>query len=407
MTNQDEHQAPIEETQQKAPWRRRKTLIATAIAGAVLLGIGGNGIAAAAIVTAVMSSSTATDPTSDGATRDGATSVGASSDPTIVFPDPRRVPGRSTDTTSTTTDATASTAAEQIGVVTILATLNYDNTTQAAGTGMVMTSDGLILTNNHVIDGSTSIQVTVESTGETYEATVVGTDATADVAVLQLAGASGLDTVTFDADETTAVGDDIYSVGNAQGTGYLVTAAGSVTGLDESITVQSEYTGAAESLTNLIELDSDVVSGDSGGPLFDDDGEVIGIVTAASSGTANIVGYAIDIDAALAVVQQIESGTATDTVQLGYPAFLGIQIARASGIGGVPVGGVIAGTGAAQAGLAAGDVITAVDGAAVTTADSLSTIISSHNPGDSVVVTWTDAAGTSHSATITLVDGPA
>jgi S1-C subfamily serine protease len=321
-----------------------------------------------------------------------------------------------TATGSTSTDAVAATDEQQVGVVTIVSTLYYDSDSQAAGTGIILSSTGEILTNNHVVAGATTIEVTVESTGVTYEAEVVGTDATADVAVLQLEDASGLTPATIDDSSSVAVADAVTSVGNAEGTGDLVAASGTVTALDESIEVGNEYTGATESLSDLIEIDADVVSGDSGGPLVDADGEVIGIVTAASSGTADITGYAIEIDTALAIVDQIEAGTASDTVVIGTPAFLGVTLADTTtttpqtdtdAATGVVLGGVIDGLPAAEAGLVAGDTITAVDGTAVSNAESLSEIVASHQPGESVTITYLDASGDSHSVTVTLVEGPA
>jgi S1-C subfamily serine protease len=309
-------------------------------------------------------------------------------------------------TEDTSTAATAATDEQTEGVVTIVSTLYYDATTQAAGTGVILTSDGQILTNNHVIDGATSIEVTVESTGKTYSATVVGTDATDDVALLQLDDASGLD-VSSTSDDSLAVGDEATSIGNAEGTGNLVAAAGTITALDESITVGNEYTGASESLSGLIEVDADVVSGDSGGPLVDDDGDVIGIVTAASSGSTNISGYAIPIETALSIVEQINSGVETSDVSIGAPAFLGVQLSTTQAAGGVAVGGVIEGTPAATAGLAAGDTITAVDGTAVATSDALSELIATYEPGETVTVTYTTAAGVSQDVSVTLMEGPA
>jgi S1-C subfamily serine protease len=312
----------------------------------------------------------------------------------------------STGNTDTSTSATAATDEQTEGVVTIVSSLYYSDTTQAAGTGVILTADGQILTNNHVIDGATSIAVTVESTGKTYDATVVGTDASDDIALLQLVDASGLD-VSSTSTDTLSVGDEATSVGNAEGTGNLVAAAGTITALDEAITVGNEYTGASESLSGLIEVDADVVSGDSGGPLVNDEGDVIGIVTAASSGSANISGYAIPIDTALTIVDQINSGVETDSVAIGAPAFLGVQIATSQTAGGVVIGGVIAGTPAETAGLAEGDTITAVDGTAVTTSDALSALIATHEPGDSVAVNYTTAAGVAQQATVTLMEGPA
>jgi len=380
----------------------RKPHIALMVGGftALVLGIAGAGIAVGVAISPHSSSiSSATDST------------------TASAPDFYAQPGSydPSATASTSTDAVAATDEQQVGVVTIVSTLYYDSASQAAGTGIILSSTGEILTNNHVIAGATEIEVTVESTGETYTAEVVGTDATADVAVLQLDDASGLTAATLDS-TGVAVADAVTSVGNANGTGDLVAAAGTVTALDESIEVGNEYTGATESLTDLIEIDADVVSGDSGGPLVDADGEVVGIVTAASSGTADITGYAIEIDTALAIVDQIEAGTASDNVVIGTPAFLGVTLADTTTTApttgtdaatGVELGGVIDGLPAADAGLVAGDTITAVDGNTVSNAESLSEIIASHEPGESVTITYLDATGESHSVTVTLVEGPA
>ena len=317
--------------------------------------------------------------------------------------------GSSQQGTSTQTSATAATDEEKAGVVTIVSTLNYDASYKSAGTGMILTSGGLILTNNHVVQGATSIQVTVESTGETYTADVVGTDATNDVAVLKLQDATGLTPVSFDASGDVATGDVVHSTGNAEGTGDLVTAQGTVLGTDQSITVQSESGSGTESLSGLIEVDADVVSGDSGGPLRDGDGDVVGIVTAASQGSSTITGYAIPIDHALSIAKQIQSGTGSSTVQIGLPAFLGAQISStATGTaGGVTIAGTVQGSAAASAGLVAGDVITAIDGTAVADSSALTAAIQAHDSGDQVSVTRTDTAGTSHTATVTLGDGPA
>ncbi|NRD26150.1 S1C family serine protease [Frigoribacterium sp. VKM Ac-2836] len=311
--------------------------------------------------------------------------------------------------TSTQTSATAATDDEKAGVVTIVSTLNYDAAYKSAGTGMILTSGGLILTNNHVVQGATSIQVTVESTGESYTADVVGTDATNDVAVLKLQDATGLTPVSFDASADVATGDTVHSTGNAEGTGDLVTAEGTVLATDQSITVQSESGSGTESLSGLIEVDADVVSGDSGGPLRDGDGDVVGIVTAASQGSSTITGYAIPIDHALAIAKQIQSGTGSSTVQIGLPAFLGAQISSAAAgtAGGVTIAGTVEGSAAASAGLVAGDVVTAVDGTAVADSSALTAAIRAHESGDQVSLSWTDTAGTSHTATVTLGDGPA
>ncbi|MCG7285275.1 S1C family serine protease [Cellulomonas sp. ACRRI] len=335
------------------------------------------------------------------------------------------LPGSSSGSGSTgtgTLDTSTATEAQQQGVVLIDTVLGYQSA-EAAGSGIVLTSDGLVLTNNHVVEGATEITVTIGATGETYTAQVVGTDATADVAVLQLEGASGLTTATLDPDDGLAVGDAVTAVGNAQGGGVLLAADGTVTALDQSITTQAEGVSSGESLTGLIQVDADVVSGDSGGALLDDQGEVVGITTAASSGSSDITGFAIPIDDALDVATQIVAGQDSGTITLGYPAFLGVQLATGAtstvpgpgGLGGATgstgagaiVAGVIDGTPAAQAGLAAGDAITAVDGTAVADGDALSAALAAHAPGDQVTLTWTTADGTAQTTTVTLIAGPA
>ncbi len=176
--------------------------------------------------------------------------------------------------------------------------------------------------------GATKITVTVASTGKTYTATVVGHDQAHDVALLQLKDASGLDTVKIDND-TVSVGDTVTAVGNAGGTGSLTAADGQVTSLSASVTTQAEGTVAGENLTSMIENNADVVAGDSGGPLYDQQGEVIGIDTAGSSGGPTD-SYAVPIKEALSIVDQINSGQETSTVQVGASAFLGVLLGGSS-----------------------------------------------------------------------------
>lgn len=333
--------------------------------------------------------------------------------------------------------ATQATAAEQAGVVVIDTNLAYEGA-EAAGTGIVLTSSGEILTNNHVVEGSTSISVTIPASGATYTADVVGTDATDDVAVLKLEGASGLSTAKLDDDGNVAVGDNVTAVGNAGGTGSLVAAAGTVTGTNASITTQAEDVVASETLNGMIETDADIQAGDSGGPLFDSEGEVIGIDTAASANENVSDGYAIPIQTALGIAKQIESGRASATVTIGLPAFLGVEVSPgASGsnsgtdpysgstgsslgfdglgglgdgsqvVAGAQVSQVIDGAPAASAGLAAGDTITAVDGSQISSSSDLTAALAQYKPGDTVNVTWIDSTGSSHSASVTLGSGPA
>ena len=220
------------------------------------------------------------------------------------FGDSQQWPDQSQETLSQGQTTTA-TAKQATGVVVVEAQMADENAV-AAGTGMVLTSNGLVLTNNHVVEDSDAIRVTIPSTGRTYTATVVGTSASQDVAVLKLSNASGLTTVTLDEDHDLSTGDSVTGVGNAGGTGNLVAASGSVTALDQDITTQAEQGTASESLSGLIQTDAAIQSGDSGGPLLDDEGEVVGMDTAASS-SGRSVGYAIPITTAIKVAKQIVS----------------------------------------------------------------------------------------------------
>jgi S1-C subfamily serine protease len=244
--------------------------------------------------------------------------------------------------------------------------------------------------------------VKVMSTGRTYTAKVVGTDARDDVAVLQLDGASGLSTVTPDSD-SVSVGDAVTAVGDANGTvSYLSAAKGKVLATGQSITTRSEATASSERLTGLIKISSDVISGDSGGATYDSEGEVLGMTTAASSGPADVVGYAVPIAKVLRIAGDLEDGVTSARYAYGSPAFLGIGLGQT----GTTVQGVYEGTSAAKAGISAGDRITAVGGTRVRTATQLHDAIAEHSPGDQVSVTWTDTAGASHTATVTLGTGP-
>lgn len=340
-----------------------------------------------------------------------------------------RADGRASTGDTATVDSEPATAAQSKGVVLIDTVLSYEGA-EGAGTGVVLTSSGQVMTNYHVVEGATKITVTVASTGKTYQAEVIGHDETHDVALLQLKGASGLHPVTIDND-SVAVGDDVTAVGNAGGTGSLTAADGTVTSLTASVTTTAEGTVAGETLKSMIETSADVVAGDSGGPLYDDEGEMIGIDTAASTGS-EINGYAIPIKEALEIVDQIRSGDAMSTVRIGPAGFLGVTVSDAGSITdgrqnstygwredsgfagqrmeadteGVVVSGVVDDSPADKAGLAAGDELTKIDSHDVASAEQVSELLAKHSSGDRVKITWTDTDGTTHTATVTLVASP-
>jgi S1-C subfamily serine protease len=299
-------------------------------------------------------------------------------------------------------DATDATAEQSSGLALISTTVDF-GAGEAAGTGIVLDSSGIVVTNHHVVEGATNIEVTIASTGETYPAEVLGTDATKDVAVLRLDGAPALQTVRTDT-TGAAVRSRATAVGDAGGDGGTLTAAsGTVTALHQTITVDDDNGGTSR-LRNLIEVDADIIPGDSGGALLDADGNVIGMNVAASSGTADITGYVIPIGRVLRVADAVLAGDDAGTVDLGYDAFLGVQLATDSG---EPLlAGTLSDGPAAAAGLSAGDTITALDGHAVTSTVGLRRLIASHAPGDTVSVTWTDAAGSRRTADVILAQAP-
>ncbi|HRA75099.1 MAG TPA: trypsin-like peptidase domain-containing protein [Propionicimonas sp.] len=302
-------------------------------------------------------------------------------------------------TQAATTVTTLASTTESTGVVLIETVVDYGSGA-AAGTGLVLDSSGIVITNHHVVEGSTAIEVTDPATDQTWTAEVVGYDATTDVAVLELVDASGLATVETDS-ATVDDGQPVTAVGNSEGGGVLTAAQGEVTDPDTDITVQADD-GSEQDLTDLIEVAAQVVSGDSGGALLDGDGEVIGMTVAASSDDSS--GYAIPIATVLAIADQVLDGDASGAVTLGYGAALGVQLATGSGE--LLVAGVVADGAAAKAGVTAGSVITSIDGTAVSTYDEVTGVLSRLAAGERARITWLDADGTKHSATATLGRAP-
>ena len=279
-----------------------------------------------------------------------------------------------------------------------------------AGTGMVLTGDGEILTNNHVIEGAGSITVTDVGNGRTYSATVVGYSHAEDIAVLKLSDASGLKTVAMGDSSKLAVGDGVVAVGNAGGFGGTPTySGGSITALGRTISARDEFDGTTQTLTGMIETNAQVVSGESGGALVDSRGDVVGMATAGSVGFELDVpyGYAIPINQALAIAHQIESGRSTTGVHVGATAFLGVRAgAPASGVAGALVGEVLPRGPAASAGLVSGDVITMLAGRPVDSPEMLVQVMQAQKPGTVVELRFRDLSGQERSATVRLAAGP-
>lgn len=309
------------------------------------------------------------------------------------------------------------------GVVDVNTVIGFSSTGSAgrgAGTGMILTASGQVLTNNHVVAGATSITVTIQGRSGGYKATVVGADPTDDVALLQIQGVSSLPTVTLGDSSSLSLGQRVVAIGNALGKGGTPTAtSGTITALNRSITVR-DGSGGVERLSNLIQSNAPISPGDSGGPLVNGSGQVIGIITAAARGApfdrVSDVGFAIPINSAVGIANQIRSGRATGDIIIGQPGFLGVEVrnleeGEAAQLGlnvdsGALVVGTVPGMPAAKAGIRTPAVITAVAGHKVDSADALGPIIYQYKPGQQVSVTWVDRTGT-HTATLELASGPA
>ena len=353
------------------------------------------------------------------------------------------------------------------GVVIINTTLQYSSE-RAAGTGMVIdAADGLVLTNNHVIENATKITAMVAATGQNFQAKVVGYDVTGDVALIQLQNPSGLHQVPVGDASKVKTGDPVTALGNADGQSAIVPAGGKITGVNQTITASDQGgTVRSETLHGMLQTDAGIVSGDSGGPLVNSAGQVIGMDTAGNdvsfSGQQqqSAAGFAIPINTALSVAHQIAAGQASSTIVIGYPPFIGVYVGQGpssdpqqqaaaqqqqnngfggfgsgfgngngSGNGGSPscytndsnlpvpstiapvnsgtlVIGTICGSPAATAGLSAGSVITSVNGQAVGAPQTLQSTLAKFRPGNTVSLTWVTPSGQHKTGDVTLTAGP-
>ncbi len=218
-------------------------------------------------------------------------------------------------------------------VVNLVSSLNGG---EAAGTGIIISSSGLVLTNNHVIESSTDLQAELNGSGEYHPVKVLGYDIEHDVALVQIEDVSNLTAASLGDSSSVQVGDAIVAMGNAGGKGGDPTVvSGSVTATGQQITASDQDGSNAETLHNLVQIDANIQPGDSGGPLVDADGDVIGMNAAASSGNGGFgfggqsanEGYAIPIEDALAIAKKIQSGDGGDTIHVGaHAAIMGVSV---------------------------------------------------------------------------------
>jgi len=327
-------------------------------------------------------------------------------------------------------------------IVDVTSSLTYAAET-AEGTGFVVDArDGLVLTNNHVIDGATSVTATLVSTGRTYTAAVVGDNAGDDVALLRIEGASGLTAAPLGDDQDTELGDPVLGLGNSGGQGGAPTVVpGYISSLGRTIKAVDQASGFTETLRDMLQVTAQIQPGDSGGPLADADGQVIGVDTAATQPGPGVTGegFAIPIGVAIADAARIRSGEPGPGITIGLPGFLGVEVtsrdladqgedflasqpapqcllisqeatpptAVAPGRSGVVVEGSYCGSPAAAAGLDQGDVITAVAGRTTSDLSAFTQVINGLRPGQRIAVDWTTVAGSRQMAEVSLGAGPA
>lgn len=272
----------------------------------------------------------------------------------------------------------------------------YSSESQAAGTGIIVTSDGYVLTNKHVIDGARKISVVLDD-GTTYtDVDIAAVDSLNDIAFLTINGVSDLKPATLGDSKTINVGQQVIAIGNALGQYQNSVTAGIISGTGRSIIATDSTGSMSENLSDMIQTDAAINSGNSGGPLVNAAGEVIGVNTATSTSGENM-GFAIPIVAVKGMLAQlIERGEASRAYIGVYSIEVTPELAKTYDL---PVSSgaylynsarysaIISGSPASKAGLRDKDIITAINGVKIGSAGSLSTLIGEYKPGDVVQFT--------------------
>ncbi len=284
------------------------------------------------------------------------------------------------------------------------------STGKGVGTGFVVRSDGVIVTNFHVVEGAVSITVTLPAPdNRTFQARVIGSNSEHDLAILKV-GATGLPTVALGSSSSLMLGERVIALGYALALpGGPTVTSGIVSSLDRTIQVQDPEAGLTRTYQDALQTDAAINPGNSGGPLVDLNGNVVGIDSAGTESAQNI-GFAIAIDAARSAIEQAilhpkaasaYLGVTTETVTPGLASQFGLTATR-----GALVVAVSAGAPADKAGIVEGDVIVRFDGTAVTSSDGLGTLIGKHKPGDRVAVVVATSNGRQRTITVTLGTRP-
>jgi S1-C subfamily serine protease len=326
-------------------------------------------------------------------------------------------PGGGSTAPSTGTISAATVARIDSAVVDITAN-TADGQGEVAGTGMIITSNGEVLTNNHVIDDTVNIRAQIDGTGTAYTVKVIGYDASDDVALVQLENASGLPTVPLGDSSALTPGDSITVLGNAEGKGGTpAEVTGTVSDLNQQITA-SDDSGDTETLTGMIEVNAPIVPGDSGGPEVNSAGKVIGMTTAGQTSgnpgreAASTIGFAIPINKAMQIISEVRAGSGPH-IHIGYAALLGVEVSTAEPVNqpdcttsdattGAWVSTVEPNGPAAGTSLAACGRIIGIGGLSVANQNDLHNAMESFVPGQTVTLTWMDSSAQTHSATVTL-----
>ncbi|MGV0787177.1 S1C family serine protease [Mycolicibacterium sp. XJ2] len=300
-------------------------------------------------------------------------------------------------------DPVAAAAQVEPSVVRIDTEIDYQGA-YGNGAGFVIDPNGLVLTNFHVVSGADRITASVG--GRSYPAELLGYNRKRDIAVLQLIGGIGLPVAPIGDSALLAAGEPVVALGNANGTnGPLTREVGTVTAFGRTVNAEDSLTGSKDKLAGLFEFAAPVVAGDSGGPVVNGAGQVVGITTAASVNFRfgpGGEGFAIPINDALPIANQIRSRAPSADVHIGPPVLLGVGVRSAQRGPGVQIADVLRGGPADRAGLAPGDVLVVLDGVPLDSATTLTYVLDGHYPGDVVDLTWVDRGGLERTAKATL-----